>query len=870
MVGHTISHYQILRKLGGGGMGVVYEAEDLKLGRHVALKFLPEDLAKDSLALERFRREARSASALNHANICTIHEIDEADGQPFIAMEFLDGQTLKHLITGKPLEIDAVLDLGIQICDASDAAHSQGIIHRDIKPANIFVTKRGQAKVLDFGLAKLTPARGSNGATAFPTITEEQLTSPGATVGTIAYMSPEQVKGKDLDARTDLFSFGAVLYEMVTGTLAFRGDTSGTTFDSILNRTPVPPVRINPEIPAKLEEVINKALEKDREIRCQSAAELRADLKRLKRAESSAAIAARQSKDTGIQISEPAVVQARRFFSYPKVLPVIFALLLTLGLGLFIGKLIWRTVPPSFHQLTFQRGILRTARFAPDGKTIVYSAAWEGQPNELFTARIESPEFRALGLVNAELLAISSTGELAVLVNARPVQLFSMIGTLARMPLAGGAPREISEDVVWADWSPTDNQLAVVREVGGQSRLEYPIDHILYQTGGWISHPRVSPTGKWIAFIDHPLREDDLGSVAIVDMKGERKILSTGFNSIQGLAWSPDGNEVWYSASRESGMRVLYAATLSGRERMLWRESAALTLHDTARDGRVLLAHDTRRRGISGLAPDRTKEQDLSWLDWSIPNDLSPDGKLLLFTEAGEGAARNYSLYLRRTDGSAAVRLGDGNGLALSPDGSWALANFPDSLADLVLLPTRAGKIQSLPKSSMNKIRARWFPDGKRLAFSAYESGHGARLYVQQLPGGTPHAISPEGTNSAAFAPSPDGQNVAGIGPDSGGYIFNATTGEARRILGMMAGDLPISWSGDGQDLFVYHYGDVPANVERLELATGHRRAWKRLVPLDPAGVHLIDHIAITPDAHAYVYGHRRVLSDLFIVEGLK
>ncbi len=842
--------YKIISLIGSGGMGEVYRARDTRLLRDVALKVLPASFTNDPDRLRRFEQEARAVAALNHPNIVSVYDVGNSGGVHYIVSELLEGETLRQRITPTGMPSRKAIELAVQLANGLAAAHEQGIVHRDLKPENLFITRAGRLKILDFGLAKLRRERAIDETVGSKTAAQ---TEAGQVLGTAGYMSPEQVKGEAADHRSDIFSFGSIFYEMLNGQRAFKRNTSAETMTAILNEDPPEFSLKSGAIPPALERIVRHCMEKQPGQRFQSAHDIAFDLESLSSISATAAV--------------PAATASRKW-----IRPALAALLLLVA-GLALGAWLKPNTPelhPKLHRITFRRGTIWSARFTPDGN-IVYGAAWEGNPIELFAAQNGSMESRSLAMPRTNVLAIARSGELALATKVRFVEGFESEGMLARSEPGGGAPREIADRIEYADWSPDGASLLVVRKVGGRETLEYPIGKVLYETAAWVSHPRISPDGKLVAFIDHPFQRDDSGSVAIVDQTGKKKNLSQPFISAQGLAWWPTGNEIWFTATTSGSSRELRGVSLSGKERLIYLGTGTMTLHDISKDGRVLITRDDWRAGMLGVAPGDTKERDLSWHDWTVPRDITDDGKLVSFDETGEAGGETGEIYVRGTDGSPAVRLGDGAGATLSPDGKWVLGRSVTLKHAILELPTGAGESRTIGTGDVQVHEAYFFPDARHILEVGNEEGHGLRLWVQNIQSGNPRPISPEGTTMPYYRTciSTDGKRVAALDAERRIAIYPVDGGAPTLVPSAQQGEVPAFWSADGKSLLIGST-DVPTRVFTVDLASGQRRLYRTFAPADATGLFDLAPPNFSRDLKSYVYSYTRILSDLYIVDGLK
>ena len=837
--------YEIIAPLGAGGMGEVYRARDPRLGRDVAIKVLLPSVASDETRLKRFQQEARAVALLNHPNVLQIYDAGILEGTPYLVMELLKGQNLKDRMDGKPLSARRAVDIAIQIARGLSVAHDNGIIHRDLKPENIFVDPEGQVKILDFGLAKLlTPTESDSEATRDHD-TLSMLTRVGTVVGTAGYMSPEQVAGREMDCRSDIFSLGLIFWEMLTGERPFQGMSAVETMHAILKDDP-------PDFPAQvrmapsIERILRRCLEKTPKARFQSAQDLAFNLEHASLSGSSATI--------------------KRL---PALRPWLRPLALVLGVLAIAGSAWWSgrqaggTDPMAFHRLTYRNGLIRSARFAGDGQTYVYGMAENDKPAELMAGRIDGLGARSLALpLNSEILSISSLGTMALLLKGGS----GLRGTLATAPLAGGPPRPILEHVYSADWSPDGRDLAVIRRnESGNFCLDYPIGRRLVEAdgGAQLERVRISPRGDQLAFLED--KGIGKGALAIVDLQGRKRVLVKG--TCGSLQWAPDGRQIYFTFRHYDDRQEVRSVTLSGRQRILETVLGRVRIHDVSRSGRLLVEHTIYKTSMFIMTPGRQVERDLSWLQSSVAADITADGHQLLFGELHEGMGP-CGAYLRNTDGSEAVRLGDGDPLVLSPDGQWALVSAVDSPRELALLPTGPGSARRY-----KGIRAQWalfLPGGHSLLVGGAEQRGDLKIFVLDLHTGERKVWPVPAQGETYGVLSPEGARVA-LGPIDGNLdIFSLDGKRLQSLPGLREGETPCQWQADGKSVYVLDPSHLPAKVFLLNLATGARTLWKEIAPPDRTGVERIKTFTVTPDGRSYAFSFIRTLtSDLYVTDPL-
>jgi len=850
--GTRIGPYEVVAPLAAGGMSEVFRARDTRLQREVAIKVVGDALSTDPGFLARLEQEARLAGSLNHPNILAVYDVGVHEGAPYVVTELLQGETLRERLDKGLVPLSLALGWAVEIAEALAAAHERGIVHRDLKPENVFLTRAGHVKLLDFGIAKASaPASGQHGLLD-PTLSSAgSATRTGMVLGTPGYMSPEQVRGEPVDARSDIFSFGSLLSEMLSGQRAFRGESIVERGHAILHDEPA---ALPPSVPMAVANVVQRCLAKDAARRYLSAQDLAYSLD-----------AMRGPSGLSSAAAAPAG-RPRRALWWGGVAA---GLLLVSVAVLLAGRGRSPTTSlPEIRQLTFRRGSIFSARFAPDGQHVYFSAAWSGGPPQVYTMAVDSPEIRPLGFGEARLLSVSPSGELALSLRPRLLMFDREEGTLARVPAMGGTPRELATDVDYADWAPDGERMAVVRTVGGRSRLEFPLGKVLFESSGWISHPRVSPAGDRVAFINHPAVGDTAGEVQVVGADTKHEVWGGAFDDVMGLAWRPGGEELLVSGARPFELDALWIARRGASLRLLYRAPGNLLLGDVGKDGRALVIGREWRQEVELLQMGEGPATPIEWLDWAVVSGISSDGKQVLTYESGNGTGGQPVTLLRDVTQPAPAKLGPGIALALSVDGKWVLTASSDRPSRLRLLPTGVGEARPLDTPGLETVYgADFFPDGKRLALVARSTASAPfLLYVYEVESARLRALS----SSPIFGDpnvqvSPDQQHVAVGGVDEFVTVYPVAGGEPLRVTEL--GPVRVAgWLEDGT-LLGFERFRVPSPVRRFDPKDHSVTPFTTIAPRDPTGVTTLTRVRVTPDGKTVAFHFNRRSGLLYLFD---
>ena len=858
MINKTFGHYQVVEKLGEGGMGAVFKAIDTHLDREVALKVLSEQVAGDDHRRERFEREARLLAHLNHPQIATIHGFEVHQGTPFLVMELVSGEDLKTRLLRGPVPLEEALAIARQVSEALEHAHEHGVIHRDLKPANIMVDEDLKVKVLDFGLAKALQANPeSYDPDSSPTVSALHETAAGTIMGTAGYLSPEQARGRKLDQRTDIWSFGCVLFELLTGQQVYQGDTVSDIIVGILRNEPEWNLLPGTTPPA-VRRLLRRCLAKDRRQRLSSIADARLEL------------------DDAIREPEPAEekMQVKKIGWVRQAAPVAAALLVA---GAFLLTFWPRPAPPvTYQRLTYERGTVFSARLSPDGQTMVYSAAWEGSPVELYLQPLKDAQPIAIKPSGSRILSISNRGELAILLAASDQRGTSESfdgSPLAVIPMTGGTPRVLEDMVAGADWEPAGDALVIVRILNGRSQLEYPRGNVIYSSTGWIRCPRFSPDGRLIACFLHPVRFNDRGVVAIVDLDGNHSILTDELENLNTLAWSPDASEILFAARAGAGSDAIYAVSPDKSIRKLASYPGDVELLDVNSSGTAILNLRNFKIEMVGCSAAESPEVNLTWHGFSAATDISADGLDILFME--QNRPDEYEICLRRLDGSPPLRLGLGMVFALTTRGDRILGTTMNDPTRLRIIPTGSGATREY-ELGRRIVWADWCSDDEQAVIAAIDEDDSIRLFLFPFAEPELKPLSKEIIKAGFFyrvAVTPGGDQVAATGADGIVRLFPLDGSPSQILDGTQPEDVVLTWSrATGEDfLFVMKGERAPrAEIYQVFPRTGRRELWRVITPLDPVGVRIVLPPALASETSGYAYSYPRLEDTLYIAQGFK